>query len=79
MSTTRAIAAGTYALDTAGSTIDLRSKAMWGLATVTGTLTPTSGAAEVRGDGIASGTVTIDAGMLRGPATMTATLRFTRA
>lgn len=61
MSTSTAIAAGTYSLDTDRSAIGISHKTMWGMATVTGTFTPKAGKAEVHDDGSATGTITVDA------------------
>ncbi|MFI2206022.1 YceI family protein [Streptomyces sp. NPDC020192] len=58
---TVAVETGTWQLDPVASTVALRHKTMWGLVTVTGTFTAISGVGEVRPDGSATGTVTLDA------------------
>ncbi|WP_369392497.1 YceI family protein [Streptomyces sp. CG1] len=55
---------GVWQLDPAASTVGLRHKTMWGLVTVKGTFTAVSGQGEVRPDGSAAGTVTLDAASL---------------
>jgi polyisoprenoid-binding protein YceI len=54
-------AAGTWVLDPSATTIELRTKAMWGLANVKGTFKAVEGGATVTSDGGLSGTVVIDA------------------
>src|SRR5690348_7090341 len=61
---TVAVQTGTWQLDPAASTVGLRHKTMWGLVTVKGTFTAVSGRGEVRPDGSATGTVTLDAASL---------------
>ncbi|AOR31613.1 hypothetical protein BFF78_11620 [Streptomyces fodineus] len=61
---TVAVQTGTWQLDPAASTVGLRHKTMWGLVTVKGTFTAVSGRGEVRPDGSAAGTVTLDAASL---------------
>lgn len=61
---TVAVATGTWQLDPAASTVSVRHKTFWGLATVKGTFTAVSGGGEVAEDGSATGTVTLDAGSL---------------
>ncbi|MGW3207580.1 YceI family protein [Streptomyces sp. NPDC001135] len=61
---TVAVQTGTWQLDPAASTVALRHKTLWGLVTVKGTFTAVSGAGEVRPDGSATGTVTLDAASL---------------
>lgn len=53
--------AGTWALDSARSTVTLRSKSMWGLAPVKGVFGEISGEATVSGEGAAAGTITVRA------------------
>jgi len=54
-------AVGTWTLDQAATTIELHTKAMWGLAKVTGHFTAVEGSAVVGSDGSVSGTLVIDA------------------
>jgi polyisoprenoid-binding protein YceI len=54
-------ATGTWKLDPAGTTVELRTKAMWGLAKVRGTFKAVSGEGTVSEDGAVSGTLVIDA------------------
>jgi polyisoprenoid-binding protein YceI len=54
-------AAGTWQLDAASTTIELRTKAMWGLAKVKGSFTAVRGSGAVGPDGAVSGTLVIDA------------------
>ncbi|MEV5873264.1 YceI family protein [Streptomyces sp. NPDC052101] len=61
---TVAVQTGTWQLDPAASTVGLRHRTMWGLVTVKGTFTTVSGTGEVRPDGSAAGTVTLDAASL---------------
>ncbi|GGJ23146.1 YceI family protein [Streptomyces brasiliensis] len=58
------VATGTWQLDPAASTVAVRHKTFWGLATVKGTFTAVTGGGEVGPDGTATGTVTLDAGSL---------------
>ncbi|MFB7510289.1 YceI family protein, partial [Streptomyces broussonetiae] len=55
---------GTWQLDPSASAVSLRHKTMWGLVTVKGAFTAVSGAGEVRPDGSATGTVTLEAASL---------------
>ncbi|MDH6625700.1 polyisoprenoid-binding protein YceI [Streptomyces sp. LBL] len=55
---------GTWQLDRTASTVALRHKTMWGLVTVKGTFTGVTGQGEVRPDGSAVGTLTLDAASL---------------
>src|SRR5258708_7065005 len=52
---------GTWTLDPSATLIELHTKAMWGLAKVTGHFTAVEGAALVGSDGDVSGTLVIDA------------------
>jgi polyisoprenoid-binding protein YceI len=54
-------AAGTWQLDPEATTIELRTKAMWGLAKVKGTFTALRGGGTVGQNGEVSGTLVIDA------------------
>jgi polyisoprenoid-binding protein YceI len=53
--------AGKWLLDPAGSTIELRTKAMWGLAKVRGRINALEGSGVVGEDGTVSGTIVFDA------------------
>ncbi|MGW0994109.1 YceI family protein [Streptomyces sp. NPDC002520] len=55
---------GTWQLDPSASTVGVRHKTFWGLVTVKGTFTAVTGTGEVRPDGSATGTVTLDAASL---------------
>lgn len=59
-----AVETGLWQLDPARSTIAFRQKTMWGMVTVNGTFAGITGEGEVRPDGSASGTVTVDAASL---------------
>jgi polyisoprenoid-binding protein YceI len=59
-----AVETGLWQLDPARSTVALQHKTMWGLVTVKGTYTAVTGEGEVRPDGSASGTLTLDAASL---------------
>jgi len=59
-----AVETGLWQLDPARSTVAVRQKTMWGMVTVNGTFAGVTGDGEVRPDGSASGTVTIDAASL---------------
>ncbi|MCC5473879.1 YceI family protein [Streptomyces barringtoniae] len=61
---TVAVQTGTWQLDPAASTVGLRHKTMWGLVTVKGTFAAVTGGGEVRADGSAGGTVTLEAASL---------------
>jgi polyisoprenoid-binding protein YceI len=54
-------AAGNWRLDPAGTTIELRTKAMWGLAKVRGRFNALEGSGVVGEDGTFSGTIVFDA------------------
>lgn len=58
---TVAVETGLWQLDTTASTVALRHKTMWGMVTVKGTFGAVTGQGEVRSDGSAIGTVTLDA------------------
>jgi polyisoprenoid-binding protein YceI len=55
---------GTWQLDRTASTVALRHKTMWGLVTVKGTFSGFAGHGEVRPDGSAVGTLTLEAASL---------------
>ncbi|MFE9444035.1 YceI family protein [Streptomyces sp. NPDC006602] len=55
---------GTWQLDRTASTVALKHKTMWGLVTVKGTFSGFAGQGEVRPDGSAVGTLTLDAASL---------------
>ncbi|POX60758.1 hypothetical protein C3492_25740 [Streptomyces sp. Ru62] len=61
---TVAVETGLWQLDPTASTVGLRHKTLWGLVTVKGTFTGVGGTGEVRPDGSATGTVTLDAASL---------------
>jgi polyisoprenoid-binding protein YceI len=61
---TVAVETGLWQLDPTASTVALRHKTMWGLVTVKGTFSGLAGQGEVRPDGSAVGTVTVDAASL---------------
>ncbi|MFC8514778.1 YceI family protein [Streptomyces sp. NPDC057257] len=61
---TVAVETGVWQLDAAASTVALRHKTMWGLVTVKGTFGVVTGHGEVRPDGTATGTLTLDAASL---------------
>jgi polyisoprenoid-binding protein YceI len=52
---------GTWTLDATATTVELHTKAMWGLAKVKASLTAVEGSAEVGADGAVSGTLVVDA------------------
>jgi polyisoprenoid-binding protein YceI len=54
-------AAGTWTLDPSATTIELRTKAMWGLTKVKGTFKVVEGSGTVSDDGVVNGTLSIDA------------------
>ncbi len=58
---TVAVETGVWQLDQTASTVGISHKTMWGLVNVKGTFGTLSGQGEVRGDGSAIGTVTLDA------------------
>lgn len=59
-----AVGTGIWQLDRAASSVELRHKTFWGLVTVKGAFATFSGEGEVRADGSAAGTVTLDAASL---------------
>ncbi|MEV6113332.1 YceI family protein [Streptomyces sp. NPDC052109] len=61
---TVAVETGTWQLDATASTVGLRHKTLWGLVTVKGAFATVGGSGEVRPDGSATGTVTLDAASL---------------
>jgi polyisoprenoid-binding protein YceI len=61
---TVAVETGLWQLDAAASTVALRHKTMWNLVTVKGTFTGVGGQGEVKADGSATGTITLDAASL---------------
>jgi polyisoprenoid-binding protein YceI len=61
---TVAVETGVWQLDAAASTVALRHKTMWGLVTVKGAFGVVGGQGEVRPDGSATGTLTLDAATL---------------
>ncbi|MFG2353513.1 YceI family protein [Streptomyces sp. NPDC048521] len=61
---TVAVETGLWQLDPAASTVQLRNKTFWGLSTVKGTFTAVRGEGEVKPDGSATGTLTLDAASL---------------
>lgn len=61
---TVAVETGVWQLDQTASTVGISHKTMWGLVNVKGTFGTLSGQGEVRGDGSAIGTVTLDAASL---------------
>ncbi|MEU6665283.1 YceI family protein [Streptomyces sp. NPDC046727] len=61
---TVAVETGLWQLDPTASTVGLRHKTFWGLVTVKGTFAGLGGSGEVRPDGSAAGTVTLDAATL---------------
>jgi polyisoprenoid-binding protein YceI len=61
---TVAVETGLWQLDAAASTIAVRHKTIWNLVTVKGTFTTVDGQGEVRPDGSAAGTLTVDAASL---------------
>ncbi len=58
---TVAVETGLWQLDTTASTVAVRHKTFWGLVTVKGTFSAVTGTGEVRPDGSAVGTITVDA------------------
>ncbi|MFE7275882.1 YceI family protein [Streptomyces sp. NPDC057623] len=58
---TVAVETGTWQLDSSASTVAVRHKTFWGLMTVKGTFDAVTGHGEVRSDGSAVGTITLDA------------------
>ncbi|MCH5672212.1 YceI family protein [Streptomyces gilvus] len=61
---TVAVGTGLWQLDAAASTVALRHKTMWNLVTVKGTFAGVGGQGEVKADGSATGTITLDAASL---------------
>lgn len=59
-----AVETGTWQLDRTATTVALKHKTMWGLVTVKGAFATVDGQGEVRADGSAVGTVTLDAATL---------------
>ncbi|GAB2718645.1 YceI family protein [Streptomyces bullii] len=57
---TVAVETGLWQLDASASTVGIRHRTMWGLVTVKGTFAAVSGRGEVRPDGSAVGTLTLD-------------------
>jgi polyisoprenoid-binding protein YceI len=55
------LAIGHWTLDAPASTVSIRHKSMWGLATVTGSFTRVSAEGETAADGSAHGTLTVHA------------------
>ena len=61
---TVAVETGQWQLDAAASTVALRHKTMWGMVTVKGAFAAIAGRGEVRADGSAVGTLTLDVASL---------------
>lgn len=61
---TVAVETGLFQLDQTSSTVAVRHKTMWGMVTVKGAFTAVTGEGEVRPDGTAVGTITLDAASL---------------
>ena len=61
---TVAVETGTWQLDRTATTVALKHRTMWGLVTVKGSFTTVDAQGEVRADGSAVGTVTLDAASL---------------
>ncbi|MGW2490309.1 YceI family protein [Streptomyces sp. NPDC001606] len=61
---TVAVETGTWQLDPTASTVGLRHKTYWGLATVQGTFATVAGSGVVRPDGSATGTLTLEVASL---------------
>ncbi|MFJ9540318.1 YceI family protein [Streptomyces sp. NPDC101225] len=61
---TVAVETGVWQLDATASTVAVRHRTMWGLVTVKGAFGAVGGQGEVRPDGSATGTLTLDAGTL---------------
>ncbi|MFF7160871.1 YceI family protein [Streptomyces sp. NPDC008086] len=61
---TVAVETGTWQLDPAASTVAVRHKTLWGLMTIKGSFAAVTGDGEVRPDGSAVGTITLDVASL---------------
>ncbi|MFF4032702.1 YceI family protein [Streptomyces sviceus] len=61
---TVAVETGTWQLDRTATTVALKHRTMWGLVAVKGSFSTVDGQGEVRPDGSAVGTVTLDAASL---------------
>lgn len=61
---TVAVEAGLWQLDPARTSVTIRHKTMWGLVTVKGAFADVAGEGEVRSDGTAHGTVTLEVASL---------------
>ncbi|MGW4565796.1 YceI family protein [Streptomyces sp. NPDC004561] len=61
---TVAVETGRWQLDATASAVELRHRTFWGLVTVKGAFATVGGSGEVRPDGSATGTVTLDAASL---------------
>src|SRR5689334_16782366 len=61
---TVAVETGLWQLDHTASTVAVQHKTMWGLVTVKGSFNALSGQGEVKPDGTAQGTITLDAASL---------------
>jgi polyisoprenoid-binding protein YceI len=61
---TVAVETGLWQLDPTASTVAVRHKTMWGLVTVKGAFAAVAGTGEVRPDGSAVGTITLDVASL---------------
>ncbi|MFI9827255.1 MAG: YceI family protein [Streptomyces sp.] len=61
---TVAVETGTWQLDTAATTVGIKHRTMWNLVTVKGTFGAVNGQGEVRTDGSAVGTLTLDVASL---------------
>ncbi|MCW7941243.1 hypothetical protein AAW14_03970 [Streptomyces hygroscopicus] len=61
---TVAVETGLWQLDPTASTVAVRHRTMWGLITVKGSFTALTGQGEVKPDGTAQGTITVDASSL---------------
>ncbi|WP_128379372.1 YceI family protein [Streptomyces cavernae] len=61
---TVAVETGLWQLDRTASTVSVSQKTMWGMVTVKGSFASVSGEGEVRSDGTALGSITLDAASL---------------
>jgi polyisoprenoid-binding protein YceI len=61
---TVAVETGQWQLDRTASTVAIAHRTMWGMVTVKGTFASVGGEGEVRADGTAAGTVTLDVASL---------------